>query len=213
VPRFVTRFLVALSMVAISSPASAELITISDTQPMLDYPLCACNATLPAAFPFALFDFTGQPRLANLQSMQITLTLEDGDNARGEFDFNRLTLGLDNISTGLRLNGFRSGQEVTLTFDSAAGTGSWIGQSAANAILNSLYGDGMNQLLGNILDSTPDDNAVNTYSVNNTTLRLTGDRFSPVPEPASLLVWAAAAGSWMCFRRRRDTHACGSALS
>ncbi|HEX8077540.1 MAG TPA: PEP-CTERM sorting domain-containing protein [Chthoniobacterales bacterium] len=69
----------------------------------------------PAELTASPWDFTGQPTLASIGFISITLTLIDGDSASGQFDFNHLFLALDGVNTGLALNGFRSGFQDTLT--------------------------------------------------------------------------------------------------
>ena len=51
----------------------------------------------------------------SIDSISVTLTLNEADTAPGELDFNDLTLGLEGIDTGIALNGCLSDQTVTLT--------------------------------------------------------------------------------------------------
>ena len=98
----------------------------------------------------------------SIQSISVTLTLDDGDTGAGEFDEGDLTLGLDGIDTGIELDGFPDGQEVTLTI-----TGS---PNNAAAILVALKAD--NELDGSILDADPGDNTVDIPASFDTTLEI-----------------------------------------
>jgi hypothetical protein len=207
VARALTGFLVAIGL-ACASQAPAGQVMISDTEPMIDFPACDCKENLPDALPFALFDFAGQPSLNRLTGLEITLTLEDGDTGAGDFDADALSLGLDDVSTGLLLNGFRDGSELTLTFGSERGDPNWIGDETAAALLETLRAD--DRLIAKILDATPFDNAANTYSAFDTTLKLTGEMLTastdPVPEPIAACVWLTALVPLLArrvFARRR----------
>lgn len=206
--RLLTRSSVALGMFLVTSVASAGIVTLTDTQPMIDFPdgNCNCNELLPADLPFALFDYAGQPQLSNIKGISITMTMQDGDTGLGQFDFNNLSLGLDGMSTGIMLNGFNQGQENTLTFSLNEGDANWLSTGQINDFLAALS-DG--QLLASIFDATPDDNGVLLYSMFDTTLTIHGDMLSggePTPEPASLAIWGLGA-AWLLqrtWRRRRS---------
>ena len=179
----------------------AAAISITDTQPMLDY-----SGYLPSALPFGLFDYTGQGQMTTLTGIEVTLTMADGDTMPGTgFDYDNLSLGLDSVSTGILLNGFSDCCESTLTFSLFAGDAGWLSDTAAATLLSDLYSD--NQLFASILDTTPGDNNVGLYSANAATVTLYGlTDPSPgptVPEPASLLVWALGAGGLLYGRHRR----------
>ncbi len=181
----------------------AEVVTITDTQPIIDFPDCSCSLPLPAELPFAIFDFTGQPRLVNLTSVELVFTMDDGDTAPGELDFNNLSLGLDRVHTSLLFNGFGSGQEPTLTLRMQQGDPNWLTPAMAQTLLEDVYDD--RQLFASIVDATPNDNFVNLYSMFDTTIRLTGPTTpgpNPVPEPGSLLVWGLTLGALACGWRR-----------
>lgn len=205
------RFLFALAIVGfMGTPAArAGLITvhrtISDTQPLIDIPSVP-NANLPAVLPFAIFDFSGQPTLSDLTGIEITLTMEDGDTGAGQFDFNQISLGLDDVPTGIALNGFSTGELNTLTFSLQAGDPGWLSAGAIQDLLTNLYSD--NQLFGLLLDATPEDNCVNLYSAFDTTLKLTGTA-QVVPEPASWLIWGLIVGAatWRVVRQQRQSAA------
>ena len=199
----------AAFLVLVWAPASlmAGMTTmITDTQPIIDWPLCRCGLALPASLDFALFDYSNQPKLCGIDSIQFTMTIEDGDTGVGQFDANKLFLGLDNVNTGLALNGFQTGQENTLSFtlDRAAG----LTDATIQQILDNLNDDG--QLFASIIDTTPDDNNVNLYSVFDTSLNILGTTcINPdpngVPEPTAIAVWGVigAAGMIYSYRRKR----------
>lgn len=184
--------------------------TITDTQPIIDFPLCRCGTPLPGVLDFALFDYSTQPKLCGLDRLDFTFTMEDGDTAPGNFDFNNLSLALDDIDTGIKLNGFAGGQENTLTFSLVRGTENWLSDQTIEKILDSLNDDG--QLFASIVDSTPNDNEVNLYSALDTQLSLTGticEDPNQVPEPATILVWGTAAAIGLVHWRRRRIQAIG----
>lgn len=208
-------FLGPLVALLLASPGQAAII--SDTQHMIDYG----TAPLPAQLNFALFDFGGQPVLDRVKTLQINLAIEDGDTATGDYDFNNLSLGLDGIDTGIKLNGFPSG---TLpggipTSPTAAPfyfTGT-VSDAVGQQILDALA-DG--QLVASIIDATPgiDDkhptnphNYVNLYSVFTSTLQICGCPSDPVPEPATLALWGLGlACGYAGHRRYRKQAAAGT---
>ena len=97
----------------------------------------------------APYDFTGQTNglnnVTSIDSLTVTLTANDGDTGPGDYDFNSLTLGLDNIDTGLKLNGLLNNNLVTVTLTQLS--------PALQAALIAALQDG--QLVGSVLDSTP----------------------------------------------------------
>jgi len=98
----------------------------------------------------------------SIQSISVTLTLDDGDTGAGDFDEGELTLGLDGIDTGIELDGFPNGSEETLTI-----TGS---PNNAAAILVALKAD--NELDGSIFDASSGDNTVDIPASFDTTLEI-----------------------------------------
>jgi hypothetical protein len=194
-------FLTAGLLLATSSAFAGLTQTITDSQPIIDWPLCRCGTPLPGVLDFALFDFGNQAKLCTIDKMEFTFTMEDGDTAPGNFDFNNLTLALDDVNTGIKLNGFASGQENTLTFSLDRNSPNWISDSVMNQILGKLNSDG--QLLASIVDATPNDNDANLYSIFDTTLKLTGTCPDAVPEPDAILVWGIAGTAIVVARMRR----------
>lgn len=202
-PRFC--YILCLGALLLASPARAGIITITDVEPMIDFPDCNCGKTLPELLPFALFDFTGQMPLATITGIEITLTMQDGDTALGELDYGNLTLQLDNVNTGIQLNDFPAGQEVERTFTLTNSDPNWL---SAQDVENLILALNDNQLFASIHDATPDDNKVNLYSVFDTTISITGEMLggaNQTPEPSSALLWgmAAAAAFGMIRKRRR----------
>lgn len=138
---------------------------------------------LPDKLNFAIFAFPEDLVWKDIDSMSITLSIEDGDTALGEFDHNNITLGLDGIDTGVALNGFAGGQllEQTFTFTPSS--------EIMQSLVNALNEDGM--LFASLLDATPGDNLLNLSGYTITSLSITGCA-DTVPEPLSLLVWGLA---------------------
>lgn len=183
--------LVAVGCLALQANlACASPITIVDSSPQTGPTGGVNNPNLS----IATFDFGGaEQQLATIDEISIRLTMNDGDTAPGNFDFNDLTLLLDGINTGIALNGFSNGATVSLL----------IGPQAPNnaaAILAALQADG--QLVASIVDSDPNDNFFGNQSLQASAgLVITGQR---VPEPASLAVWSLLllAGALVVWRRR-----------
>jgi hypothetical protein len=165
----------ALTTIA-SSPVSA--ITITSTVAQLTSPVQ--TLTQPSN-PIGTYSFIGQEYLAltGIGSVAITLSLNDGDSAVGEFDFNNFVLELDGIDTGVALNGFSSGLLVTLTL-----TG--IPPANAASILTALQADGI--LVGTFRDTDPFDQFLEPIPTGTqTALQISGPPTpGSVPEPASL---------------------------
>jgi hypothetical protein len=84
--------------------------------------------------------------LASIGSLTLTVTIRDGDSATGNFDFNNLTIGLDGIDTGIKLNGFPDGPITSLDVSGSPAN--------AAAILAALKADGMLKL--SVFDSDVD---------------------------------------------------------
>jgi hypothetical protein len=120
-----------------------------------------------AAPPIATFDYSSNANgslvnqgvanyngLSSIGSLTLSLTVKDGDTGAGQFDFNDLTIGLDGIDTGIKLNGFLGGANP-LDSD-GPNVAQDISGSPANAtsILNALKADGMLKL--NVFDADAD---------------------------------------------------------
>jgi hypothetical protein len=132
------------------------------------------------------YDFAGQDyaSLTTIDQLTVTLTINDGDSDVDEFDFDNLTLALDGIDTGLKLNGFRNNAIVTLDIQ---------GPSNSAALLAALQADG--KLVGTVLDVDSDNVSqqapefIGFPADIQTTLVIDGEGGAPaVPLPAAVLM-------------------------
>lgn len=182
--------------------ASAAPIVLSSTVDQSGFLDLQNQPTYPlTATPY---DFTGQGygAMTAINSLTVTLELNDGNTGPGEFDENKLTLGLDGINTGIKLNGFNGGQIITLDV-----TGN---PALAAALLSALQADG--QLVGTILDADPANGPqgdllgvprlVTTTLEIDGTVRDQGGGGTPVPLPAAVLLAPLGAGLAGGFARR-----------
>jgi hypothetical protein len=170
-----------------SNTASAATVTISSLVPQSGY-AGSDAASVPLTDVSAPYDFTlqGYAALTSLDNVTVMLTLNNGQTGVGQLDENNLTLGLDGIDTGIKLNGFLGNQIVTLTLSGAPNN--------AAAILAALQADG--KLVGSIIDANPGNNGfVGVTGVVDTSLDLTGSVRdnggggpNPVPLPAAVLL-------------------------
>jgi len=124
----------------------------------------------PVAINGSPYDYSGQDyaSLDSIDQVSITLTIFDGDTALGQEppfgDRDQLTLGLDGIDTGIKLNDFPNNQTTTQTI-----TG--VPNNAAD-ILAALKTDG--QLNATVIDQSPGDNFLVLDATVDTTLVLVG---------------------------------------
>ena len=155
--------------------AHAAPITLSSTVSQ-----SGANTTIGGGAGFtsgAGWDFAGQDfaSLASIESITITLTLFDLDTAPGNLDFNKVTLGLDGVNTGIRLNGFPDAVQSTQTIadqprDPATQQPS---TSVADAIVSAIKSDG--RLTGSLLSTdNPSFNGFQAPATFSTTLTITG---------------------------------------
>jgi hypothetical protein len=196
-----TAFTASAAQVAISSTVGQS--GFNDLQNQPSYPLTATP-----------YNFTGQvnsfANITSIDSLTVTLEMNDGDTGAGNYDFNNLFLGLDGTNTGLALNGFLDGQIVTLTLNTLA-------PALQSQIIASLA-DG--QLAGSVIDitpgnSTPVGDTIGFPRVVDTTLDLLvsgpnlgttgGGGGNPVPLPAAVLVAPLGAGLAGIYARRFRT--------
>lgn len=191
--------LIAFSLVAfVASPARAASISstiqeINGSTTQGDGNNQELSTTNPAEISVAPgYDFTADfSSLTSINFIQITLTVQDGNSSAtdGEgFDYNHLFLALDNINTGIALNGFLGdGLQSTLTF---SGT---VDATTGASILAALQTDG--HLLGTIITNNPMDTVLqpNDLFIGNddlnamTTLTLS----DAVPEPTTVALIGA----------------------
>ena len=187
----------ALALAAGASTASAATLTVSATTAQSGF----AGTTLPdTPLTDGAYDFAGQNfnQLISIDTISITLTVNDGDTGLGEIDHNNWHLALDGIDTGLVLNGFSANNIVTLTLNNPNNSG---------ALLAALQSDGM--LVGSIIDAdTQTPNFIALPGLIDTTLDLTGTLRdngggpNPIPLPAAALVAPLAAGVAGAFARR-----------
>ena len=197
--------LAAVVVLALGNQASASIgLAMSDTQLQVDF---AGYFDAPLVITNDPFDFSGQDYdlLATIESLSITLTVVDGDTVprRGWDDFNKWTLGLDGVDTGLLLNGFPNSRwAAELTF-------SQIPVPMQDQILTGLQADG--QLIATIIDATPGDNRIELcHYPHYATLSLAGttapNQPAPIPEPGMMAIWSllgASVAGLVWWRRRR----------
>lgn len=152
-------------VVAFTSDALAKAQTFTDTVPQSGFggfiPPEGAPLTGPDPYTFG----NKIQDCESIESITVTLTLFDGDTGRGSFNTerNELTLGLDGIDTGIALNGFPDGETVTNTL-------SGVPKNMAQ-ILAALKADG--QLVGTVIDRSPNDNFVGILDTFDTILEIT----------------------------------------
>jgi hypothetical protein len=186
-----------VAILAVGNQASAAIsgLVLSDVKVQSDFAGPFADSLVITDNPF---DFSGQDYglFATIDSLSITLTVEDGDTDVDEFDQNDWTLGLDGVDTGLVLNGFTNDLTVTKEF-------TLIPVPTQDQILANLKADG--QLVATIIDRDhPNNNWVSLcYDTHYATLTLEG---SSAPEPSTMVIWSllgtSVAGlAW--WRRRK----------
>jgi ABC-type proline/glycine betaine transport system substrate-binding protein len=80
-----------------------------------DSALNVAGDTAPINNSATPYTYTKKKKFVSLTQVKITLTCDDCDTGAAETDENNLSLGLDSIDTGVKLNGFRDNQVDTLT--------------------------------------------------------------------------------------------------
>ncbi|HJT81967.1 MAG TPA: PEP-CTERM sorting domain-containing protein [Chthoniobacterales bacterium] len=218
------KVLAGLFAALLTAQVSLAQTTITSTQLQSNFN-GGTGAGQSAPITAAPFDFSSQPQLLSIDSISLTFTMIDGDTGFGpngindtpyppdgnphgddDFDVNSLSLRLDGIDPGTNflLNGFTSfespldsGDFVTVTFTGAP--------SNSAALLGALQ-DGF--ISATVFDSTGVANS-NGFQIPNTefdhstplnaSLSFTG---TPVPEPATILLFGAGA-LLLVWRRHR----------
>ena len=175
----------AVCSLLVTLPAPSSALTIIDSTRQ--------SGSTGARSPFALTDSTDPynfqaqqaalDSLVSIERIAVTLTILDGDTALGEFDFGNLTLRLDGIETGIRLNGFRNNQTDTLRIEAAP--------TNAADILTALKADG--RLTGTIFDADADNDGRLISRDFATTLEIIG---TPVPLEISPGLGSLVLGAW-----------------
>jgi len=169
---------ITLLCVALAGTRADALVITAST---LESGLVHGSPTYPFPLTAAPWDFGASAGLlGSISSITITLTVGDGDSALGERDFDKLSLVLDGIDTGLHLNGFPGTGDVMPTL-----TLSIVGPANSQALFAALQSD--HQFVGTIIDATLGDNFIFLPAEAVTTLTLEGPS-AAVPEPASLLL-------------------------
>lgn len=167
---------------------SALTIVASTPQSGINQIRTSPTALTTATAPYNYTGNGGYRILSSIDSISVTLTMEDGDTALGNTDYNNLFLGLDGINTGIALNGFANNRTLTQTI-----TTNQVSQATANSLLTALKADG--RLSGTVIDSDPNDNdAIRRFAREfTTTLQITG---VAVPFEISPGLGSLVLGAW-----------------
>jgi hypothetical protein len=186
--------LAAVTALAMEDRSSASIVT--DTQAQRDF---TGRFRRPLRITRRPFDFSGQgyELWTTIDSLTITLWVEDGDTALGNFDNGQWTLGLDDVDTGLLLDGFPNDwTAVEKTFTQ-------IPVDTQEDILARLKEDG--QLVPYIIDADYRDNRIGLCKEpHDSTLIISGDS-GQIPEPSTMVIWSllGASVATVSWRRRR----------
>lgn len=177
----------AVCSILVTLPAPSLALSIIDTTTQSGSTGARAGVAFPLSNTTDPYNFTGQQAaldsLVSIERIAVTLTVFDGDTAAGEFDFGNLTLRLDGIETGIRLNGFRNNQTDTLRIESTTLNGS--------SILAALKAD--SRLAGSIFDADPDNDGRRIPIEFSTTLEIIG---TPVPFEISPGLGSLVLGAW-----------------
>ncbi|MCA1718314.1 MAG: hypothetical protein LC781_16325 [Actinobacteria bacterium] len=145
----------AVSMAAFSGEAEAKkkkTKPFTQTRTVLQSGQTLVNANGADITGATSYTFSKTSKMRSLKKVTITATIFDGDTGPGspqEPDHGDLTLRLDGVDTGIKLNGFRDNQTNTQTITGALDPGK------ATQILALLKQDG--QLKATIKDADADD--------------------------------------------------------
>jgi hypothetical protein len=198
----------AVALTVYAAPARAAVVTSTVGQSGFAFGLDPVTGLFTGiqgggSYPLTVdtgYDFAGQDyaSLTTIDKLTITLSINDADSDVGDFDFDNLTLGLDGIDTGLKLNGFPATGILTLNIE---------GPTGAAGLLAKLQEDG--RLVGSVIDADSDG-----FSQANplefigfpfdiqTTLVIEGQGGSPIPLPAAALMAPLGAGLFGMASRR-----------
>ena len=192
--------LTVVVLVFIGSAAQAAT-TIQDSTRQKDYTGYTQGGS-GIRFTKNAWDFSGQDYMAldSIDTISIELSLYDLDTRQtsGWDDFDQITLALDGIDTGLKLNGFpnsRSYYTLNVT-----------GTNLSDQVLGALKADG--KLEGYIMDASPGENYFKSSDSHRTELTLTGRDGSggnpaTVPTPGALLLGGLGTVIANALKRRR----------
>jgi len=181
-----------LFLVLISAQGVLASISITSTQMQIETSGMVNDTMLiTGATPW---DFTSEDYLGltGIDEISVTLTLLDGDTDTGEYDEGQLMLELDDLDTGVALNGFTGALTITHTVT---------GANLNAGLLAALQVDGY--LLGRILDLSPNDNYVKVRAGYDATLTLTDYEPTVVPVPGAFLLGSLGVAATAALKRRR----------
>ena len=150
----------------VSAAAKRKNFTKSSTKPQSGVTLSPNNAAgariTAADNPYS---FSNTRKIASLKRVTIKATIFDGNTGSGDSDENDLFLQLDQINTGIALNGFRGNVTDTQIIRG--------NPNHRSALKEALKRDG--QLAARIIDADPNDpNSLAIPSTFETTLRIKG---------------------------------------
>lgn len=204
----------AVCSILVTAPTpSVSALTITSTVPQSGNNQLT-NPTAPLSGPTTPYNYTGNGGyqiLTSIDSIRVSLTLEDGDTAQGlgNPDFNNLFLLLDGINTGIALNGFANNRTLTLSLTGTSNPSDNLPLNNAAGILAALKTDG--RLAGSIIDNTPNNNdSIRRIAREfTTTLEITGQAvpFEVSPGLGSLVLgaWGAIAYFKTNGRKRKSS--------
>lgn len=176
--------MVTCGWLMLAVPGSAAMISASGWQDEWDTELDACVGEF-----ITVLNFSGQQMLSPIMSIGFTMTLWDGDTAPGDFDRDNLTLWLDDVNTGMPLNGFPNDQLATVT--------NWLPlRPAVQVALWAALADGV--VTADLMCGYPSNNNFRIPGGYKATLYLADTQ---IPEPRT--VWLCVAGAlWLAGTRR-----------
>jgi hypothetical protein len=199
----------ALALALCATPARAAVITSTVAQSGFAFGVDPVTGLFTGiqgggSYPLTVdtgYDFAGQDyaSLTSIDKLTITLSINDADSDVGDFDFDNLTLGLDGIDTGLKLNGFPATGILTLNIE---------GPTGAAGLLARLQEDG--KLVGSVIDADSDGFSqanplefIGFPADIQTTLVIEGQGGgAPIPLPAAALMAPLGAGLFGMASRR-----------
>lgn len=178
--------LVTFGWLMMAVPGQAAMISASGQQRYLETELDFCVPLI-----FTTLDFSGQEMPPSIVSIGFTMTMWDGDTDFGDFDRGNLILWLDDIDTGLPLNGFPNQRLATVT-------NWWVLSPSVQMLLMAALADG--QVVADLMCLDRSNNILVIPDTYQATLFLTD---AVIPEPPS--VWLCAVGAMWLVRSLRSS--------